>query len=56
MAIVPAVLKFDVLNDIFVEIFPSLELFNSTTPDSPSTEKFKAALEEFDFSSYFDSN
>ena len=56
MAIIPAVLKFDVLNDIFVEILPSLELFNSTTPDSPSTEKFKAALEEFDFSSYFDYN
>ena len=46
-------LKFDVLSDIFVEIIPSLELFNFTSPETPSTEKFKEALEDFDFLSFF---
>ena len=46
-------LKFDVLNDIFVEIIPSLELFNFTSPETPSTEKFKEALKDFDFIAFF---
>ena len=45
-------LKFDVLNDIFVEIIPSLELFNFTSPETPSTEKFKEALRDFDFNAF----
>ena len=49
----PTILKFDLLSDIFAEIIPTLELFNSTTPEIPSTDKFKTALEEFDFLSYF---
>ena len=47
------VLKFDVLTDIFVEIIPTLELFNFTSPDTPSTEKFKTALLNFDFLTFF---
>ena len=47
------ILKFDVLTDIFVEIIPTLELFNFTSPETPSTEKFKEALEDFDFLSFF---
>ena len=47
------ILKFDVLTDIFVEIIPTLELFNFTSPETPSTEKFKTALEDFDFLSFF---
>ena len=30
-----------------------MELFNFTSPETPSTEKFKTALEDFDFLSFF---